>query len=95
MNLYKTAKWKSKREKILRRDEYMCRECKRYGKTTAATTVHHIYPVEQYPEWRLMSWNLISLCHECHNKMHDRDSGKLTDLGQSWADRTSPPSLDD
>ena len=95
MIFYKTAKWKNKRGKILRRDEYMCRECRRYGRTTPATTVHHIYPIEQYPEWNLASWNMISLCHECHNKMHDRDNGALTALGQSWADRISPPTLKD
>ena len=38
---YKSKKWKTKRQSILRRDEYLCRECKRYGKTTPATTVHH------------------------------------------------------
>ena len=89
MVFYKTAKWKNKRGKILRRDEYLCRECRRYGRTAQATTVHHIYPVEQYPEWKLASWNMISLCHECHNKMHDRDNGALTALGQSWVDRVS------
>ena len=95
MIFYKTAKWKNKRGKILRRDEYMCRECRRYGRTTPATTVHHIYPIEPYPEWNLASWNMISLCHECHNKMHDRDNGSLTALVQSWADRISPPTLKD
>jgi len=95
MNFYKTARWKSKREKVLRRDEYLCRECKRYGKTTAAATVHHIHPAEKHPEWRLASWNLVSLCDGCHNKMHDRDNEALTALGQSWVDRVPPPSLED
>jgi 5-methylcytosine-specific restriction protein A len=91
MIFYKTAKWKNKREKILRRDEYLCQECRRYGRTTPATTVHHIHPAEKHPEWKLASWNMISLCHECHNKMHDRDNGALTALGQSWVDRVPPP----
>ena len=94
MNTYKTRKWLRTRERELRRDEYMCRECRRYGRTTQATTVHHIYPLEQYPEWKLASWNMISLCLECHNKMHDRNTNELTELGQSWADRISPPSLE-
>lgn len=90
MSFYKSKKWQTKREKILRRDEYLCQECRRYGRTTAATTVHHIYPVEQYPQWQMMSWNLISLCTACHDKMHDRATGVLTALGRSWADRVSP-----
>ena len=90
MNFYKTAKWKAKREKILRRDEYICRECRRYGKTTPATTVHHIYPLEQRPELGLVSDNLISLCNDHHEKMHDRVNGELSALGMEWAERISP-----
>lgn len=45
MSFYKKKTWIRKREKILKRDEYLCRECKRYGKTTQATTVHHIIPL--------------------------------------------------
>lgn len=90
MNFYKSKKWKTKREKILRRDEYMCRECKRYGRTTPAVTVHHIYPVENWPELALINSNLLSLCNKCHNSMHDRDSGELTQKGEEWMRRISP-----
>lgn len=94
MSFYKTTKWKNKREKILRRDEYLCRECKRYGKATAATTVHHVHPLEHRPEWALLSWNLIGLCNSCHDAMHDRTTGELTDLGQAWVERVAPhPSI--
>lgn len=65
MNFYKSRQWKSKREVILKRDEYLCRECKRYGKTTPAATVNHIMPLELYFEYRLMNWNLLSLCNKC------------------------------
>lgn len=90
-NFYKTLGWIRKRAKILRRDEYMCQECKRYGKTTPATMVHHIIPLA----WCLIhnialalaSINLISLCDKCHNKMHDRDSDELTALGLEWVRR--------
>ncbi|MGI5840169.1 MAG: HNH endonuclease [bacterium] len=94
MNLYKTTRWLRLRRAVLRRDEYLCRECRRYGKTTPATTVHHIYPAEQYPQWWMMNWNLLSLCGSCHDKMHDRNSGALTALGREWMVRTSPPAND-
>jgi len=84
---YKNRKWKYKRAKVLRRDEYLCRECKRYGRTTAATTVHHVIPIEERPELALVSRNLISLCDSCHNAMHDRDTGALTVKGMSWVER--------
>ena len=91
VNIYKTRKWLRTRERVLRRDEYMCRECRRYGRTTPATTVHHIYPLEQYPEWKWATWNMLSLCDACHNKMHNRETGELSELGKQWTDRTSPP----
>ncbi len=89
---YKKPRWKRKRAKILKRDEYMCRECKRYGKTTPATTVHHIHPLDSYPELALVSNNLISLCATCHDAMHDRTSRELTGAGDQWMQRVSPPS---
>ena len=79
---YKDKRWQDKRKAILKRDGYMCRECARYGKRIDADHVHHIYPVEFYPEYKMMSWNLISLCRKCHDKMHDRDSHELTTLGK-------------
>lgn len=35
-HFYKNTKWKGKRGRILKRDEYLYRECKRYGKSVAA-----------------------------------------------------------
>jgi 5-methylcytosine-specific restriction endonuclease McrA len=87
MSFYKTAKWKNKREKIMRRDQYLCQECKRFGKTTAAQTVHHINPLEQHPELALVSANLVSLCNECHERMHDRLTGELTPAGERWREK--------
>ncbi|HHV63834.1 MAG TPA: HNH endonuclease [Peptococcaceae bacterium] len=87
MNFYKTRKWQRMRERILRRDEYLCRECRRYGRTTPAQTAHHIYPAEQYPELALVSANLISLCGPCHDSMHDRTTTKT---GERWREKVSP-----
>lgn len=87
MNFYKSGKWKKKRENILRRDKYQCRECKRYGKTTLATIVHHIFPLEFFPELKLVNENLISLCSKCHERMHIRNSHELTELGKAWMKR--------
>jgi 5-methylcytosine-specific restriction endonuclease McrA len=86
-SFYKSARWKNKREKIMRRDQYLCQECKRYGRTTAAQTVHHIHPLEQYPELALVSANLVSLCSACHDAMHDRTTGALTEAGERWMEK--------
>lgn len=92
MNFYKSKPWKIKREKILRRDQYECRNCKRYGKNRIANTVHHCNQLLEHPEWRLTNWNLISLCGACHDKMHDRENGVLTELGEYWRDKVTPQS---
>lgn len=87
MSFYKSKAWRGKRTKILRRDQYECRNCKRYGKSRTATTVHHCHPLETHPELRLTTWNLLSLCSTCHDKMHDRFNDILTPLGEEWRRR--------
>lgn len=89
MNFYKTSRWEAKRKRILKRDEHLCQECKRYGKRREGTTVHHIHPLRERPDLRLTTWNLISLCLTCHGKMHNRDTDELTALGKQWCERVN------
>ena len=86
--MYDDKRWQNKRKSILRRDKYMCQECKRYGKQREGSHVHHIYPYENYPEFAYDDWNLITLCQSHHNEMHDRESHKLTNKGITLAERT-------
>ena len=88
---YKSARWKSLRRRVLQRDKYLCRESRRYGRYVEATTVHHIWPADRYPEYAWCEWNLISLSGKEHNAMHDRNTGDLTELGEYWRRRTTPP----
>lgn len=87
---YKSTKWLKKRERMLRRDEYLCQESKRYGKSETATTIHHIFPRDTYPELALVSENLVSLSDKWHNAMHDRVTNEITALGRDWQDRARP-----
>ena len=73
---YKSKKWRRKRERVLKRDNYVCQKCKRYGKNVEATTVHHIKHLKNYPELALDENNLISLCERCHNKEHPEKAKK-------------------
>lgn len=84
---YTSKKWERKRAAILRRDRYICQESKRYGKIRQADTVHHIFPLKDFPELALKDWNLISLSNEMHNKMHDRNTGELTEKGKELQKR--------
>lgn len=56
-----------------------------------ADLVHHIYPVDEFPEYAFEPWNLISVSRAAHNKLHDRDSDKLTAEGVALMRRTIPP----
>lgn len=78
---YKEKRWMRLRKSILERDKYLDRYLYRYGKFKNADVVHHIFPVEDFPEYQYEPWNLISLARSTHNMMHDRDSDKLTDIG--------------
>lgn len=84
---YLTSKWKRKRKKILRRDEYLCQEAKRYGRTESAEMVHHIFTKEEYPELAFEDWNLISLSNRSHNSMHKRGTHELTAKGLIWQEK--------
>lgn len=74
---YNSAKWAATRERILRRDHYQCRLCRRYGRNREAQEVHHIKPVEIRPDLAFTPENLISLCHACHNKQHPEKAKNL------------------
>lgn len=72
---YNSKRWREKSRRILRRDGYVCQECRKYGRKTEATIVHHIKHVDEYPELAWDNNNLISLCTACHNKMHPEKGG--------------------
>ena len=89
---YRTPRWEKLRKAVLRRDGYRCREAARYGLAVEATTVHHVWPVEDFPQWAWEPWNLISLSQKAHNEMHDRITNALTTKGEAWTRRIPPPS---
>ena len=88
---YEGGRWKAARTRALRRDKWRCRNCARYGKRVEATHVHHVWPVEDYPEFAWCGWNHLSLCLGCHDAMHDRVMRQLTELGRRWKRCTPPP----
>lgn len=86
---YTSESWRRKRQKILRRDKYICQLSKRYGKIRQADTVHHIFPRYDFPEYALADWNLISLCSSEHDKLHDRGGRKLSAAGLDLLRKTA------
>lgn len=83
---YDSGDWKRLRERVKRRDNYECQECKRNGFVSIDTNeysesakrkkiqlvVHHIKELECYPELALDIDNLETICVQCHNAEHGR-----------------------
>jgi len=45
----------------------LCFECERHSRLTPASEVHHILPIDKYPELRLDKGNFMALCKPCHS----------------------------
>lgn len=86
---YDGARWHRLRDRVMRRDGYQCQLSKRYGKIRQAELVHHIFPVVDYPEYAYCSWNLISLSRDMHNKLHNRVTDELTNMGKDLLRQTA------
>lgn len=67
--------YKEWRIAVFERDNYTCAHC---GKVGGNLNAHHIKPYAEYPELRLDINNGITLCEECHRKVHGkgRNGGK-------------------
>lgn len=84
---YKSTRWEHLRERVMRRDGYRCRECIRFGKFNQGEMVHHAVPREDFPELQWEPWNLVTLCNQCHDRMHLRVSNELSQAGVDLATR--------
>ena len=78
---YKSKKWEHVRTQALRRDDYMCQCCKANNQMIQAECVHHIFPRDTYSQYQFDLWNLMSLCNECHDEMHNHYTGGLSKKG--------------
>ena len=56
------------RKMVLERDKHVCQECGSKNRLH----VHHIKPFSQYPELRFDVNNGITLCVNCHRKVHKK-----------------------
>lgn len=65
----KSDKWKAKRLKVLKRDNYTCKACE----TNKATQAHHLSYEFVFDE---PLFHLISVCTPCHDKIHKLKSEK-------------------
>ena len=74
-SMINTTRWRELRRWKLSQCP-LCERCAEEGRTTAATEVHHISPVEDVSGRREMErrmfdpHNLRALCHDCHVRTH-------------------------
>lgn len=68
---YNSKAWNETRTIALIRDYYLCQECLKNKIIKAYNVVHHIVPLKESTELSLDIDNLISLCHECHNRVEN------------------------
>ncbi|MUU13069.1 MAG: HNH endonuclease [Oscillibacter sp.] len=73
---YTSKRWGRKRAAILRRDDYRCVWCRRYGRNRPAVVVHHIKHVDEYPELAYEDSNLVSLCQGVTTRHTRRRHGR-------------------
>ena len=65
------------RKEVIRRDDYKCRMCD-YSLTDdfyfkVGLCVHHIIPASEEMAMFLDKDNMITLCRDCHKKVHSKD----------------------
>lgn len=77
LSFYGSTAWKKVREDVKQRDHYECQRCAYYKRLTTSFKprdlhVHHICELEKFPHLALNLNNLITVCHNCHNIIHDR-----------------------
>lgn len=65
-----TDKWKKKRALVLERDQQCCQGCM----DAQGTEVHHLNYENMGDEFL---FELVSLCHQCHEKIHERRKERM------------------
>lgn len=68
---YQSRTWRKARANKLQLSP-LCEECLRHGRTTEATMVDHIIPINKGGDPLALD-NLQSLCHSCHSIKSAKD----------------------
>ena len=77
---YQCQAWRNKRKAILKRDNNECQVTKSIGQvSTDKLIVHHIKPLEYFPELSMDDSNLITVSHTNHNIIHGLKVAKFND----------------
>lgn len=79
-SFYQSQTWRNKRKDILRRDNNECQVTKsKGGVCRTKLIVHHIKPLEFFPELALDDYNLITVTQSIHNVIHGLNERQFDD----------------
>lgn len=81
----KDPRWIAKRDPILQRDRFTCRDC---GKGFRSLDVHHCY-YEPGEPWDTDDELLLTLCRTCHNTRQEYENAAKLALGLLFAHTNS------
>lgn len=70
---YKSGDWRHKLQPMQLSREPYCRRCLQEGRHTPACVVHHVRPIDEYPEGARDFDNMESLCRSCHTRHHNQE----------------------
>ena len=71
---YNSKSWHALRNQKWCDCDGLCEICKKRGIIREAREIHHIEPITENWNKRLDYDNLIALCSDCHNAIHNRQS---------------------
>ena len=64
---YNSSAWRNKRKEIMQYYNGLCQLCAGKDITRIANVVDHIKELKDHPELALENYNLVPMCHTCHN----------------------------
>lgn len=73
-SFYNSVEWKRLRAIKFSNANGLCEKCLKNGIVKVGVEVHHIVPIDVNWNLRLSYDNLILLCRDCHNEIHNRES---------------------
>lgn len=88
-NLYRTRVWQKIAKIIKAYDRNECVCCREAGKHSAAQLVHHVKNVKEHSDLALSTTytedgkvyrQLVSVCKQCHEREHEKDSEMKVEL---------------